>query len=175
MFHAITKPPARLSVRKQRIFDFLSSFQSGVLSSVTSEGEPHASVIYYFVDPELFQIFFLTKNGTQKYDNLVHNNQVVFVVYDAETQKVAHVYGQAYEIIDARSVNEVASRIYRQKLQTGKAAVLPISRLQAGAYTAFTIVPSQIHLASFSQPKSGDYEHMFESIESFDLHPTLEN
>lgn len=167
-------PPAGLSARQQRIYDFLQSLQAGVLSSVCPNGEPHATVIYYFLEPKNFQVFFLTKNGTQKYDNLLHDNRVVLVAYDAAAQKVAHVYGRAYEITDAREVNQVATHIYTQHSNGGKEAVLPISRLQAGAYTAFTIVPNQIHVASFSHPHSGDYEHMFESIESFDLNPTAD-
>ena len=171
MFHAPPELVNGLSVRQKRIYDFLNGMHCGVICSISPDILPHASVVYHVVNETDFSVSFLTKTGTRKYDDLIHDNHVVFIVFDEESQTVAQVTGNAYEITGPNDVNGIAARVYTNSLSSKKNGVLPIARLQAGTYTAFTIVPDQIRITSYGQPRSGDYEHMFDSIESFDLHP----
>lgn len=161
-----------MTERQQRIYDFISTNRAGVLASVDPNGEPHATVIYHAISGTDFSVSFLTKRGTKKYDNLVHNNHVVLVVFDAKDQTVAQVIGEAHELTDNDSVNDVAAAVNQTSLETSPNGIIPIAKLDAGEYTGFKIVPKQIRMAMYARPDSGDASHIFESLESFELKPT---
>jgi general stress protein 26 len=158
-----------MSERQKRIYDFISSNQTGVLASVDPNGDPNATVIYHTIDKHDFGISFLTKDRTKKYDNLTRKNHVVLVIFDASTQTVAQIFGKAKEIKDHAEINKIAKSINAASLAATKYDPVPIAKLAAGNYTAFKIQPDQIRMAIYSKPKSGDYQNLFETIESFEL------
>lgn len=162
------KHETTLSERQQRMFDFLTDNPVGVLATVDPNGYPHAVVIYFTVDKQ-FNLAFLTKTGTKKYDSLVRNDKIMLVVYEPISQSVAQVTGNAHEIKDNYEVNQVAQRIFEASLKTSEAGVPPINKLHAGTYTAFAITPVQVRMAVYERPDDGDYSQIFESIESFEL------
>lgn len=158
----------KLSEREQRIYSFLHQNPAGVLATVDADGEPHGTVVYYTIDKN-FTIAFLTKTGTRKYDNLIRHNNAMLVVYDSVSQTVAQVVGKAVEIRDSYDVNAVAAAVFMTSLKTSEGGVPPIAKLQAGEYTAFRIEPQQVRMAIYARPGPGDYDTLFESIESFNL------
>jgi hypothetical protein len=155
------------TTRQQRIFSFLDEHYIGVLSSVTPDGNPHGVVVHYAIDHD-FNIHILTKTGTRKYDNLVHNDHAMLTVYDPGSQTTAQVTGIAVERSGLGNMNQVADAIF-PKLGVEKEGLPPIVKLQAGAFTTFQIEPVQIHMAVYARAVSGGYEDLFESIESFEL------
>lgn len=163
----VAKKRQAYSVRQQRIFDFLNGRYVGVLSSVTPDNNPHGAVVYYAIDRD-FNVHILTRTGTHKYDNLVHNEHVMLTVYDPETQTTAQIVGRATERPGMRDINRVAGITFA-KLGTDKEGMPPIMKLQAGEFTTFQIQPVQIRIALYARPISGGYEDLFESIESFTL------
>lgn len=158
-----------MTERQRRIFDFIDSNRAGVLASVDSEDMPHATVIYHVINETDFSISFLTKKETRKYSNLIHNKHVMLVIFDATSQTVVQVVGQAHEITDSDTINAIAAAVCDASLQDSPNGIIPIAKLKAGELMAFRIKPEQIRLACYAQPGSGDYDHVFESIESFEL------
>jgi hypothetical protein len=45
----------------------------------------------------------------------------------------------------------------------------PILKLQAGSFTTFAVTPASIRMAVYARPDPGDYNQLFESIESFEI------
>ena len=162
------KPHHQLTERQRRIHDFLSSNPVGVLSSVTPDNNPHGVVIYFSLDHD-FNIFFVTKSYTHKYDNLKHHDHVMLTVFEPVSQTTAQVIGNASEITDPTTLNGIAAAILGSSLKTSIAGLPPISKLEAGPYVAFQIKPVQIRMAVYARPDPGDYSHLFESLESFEL------
>lgn len=169
MFQDTTQ--ATMSDRQRRIYQFIKANPTGVLASVDPNGEPHAAVIYHVIDDRDFGISFLTKKATKKYDNLIHQNRVVLVVFDAARQTVAQVFGKAEEVTKPETINLIANAVNQASLKTSKQGILPIAKLEAGDYAGFRILPTQIRMAVYTQPKSGNGHDAFESIESFELRP----
>lgn len=157
--------------RQKRIHNFLSQNPVGVLSTVTPDGDPHGTVIYYTVD-EHFSFFFLTKSETRKYDNLKRNGQVMLTVFESQSQSTVQIAGHATEVGDAYTVNAIAGTILATSMKTSEAGLPPISKLQAGSYVAFQIEPATIRMAIYARPDSGEYNDLFETIESFELRNT---
>lgn len=160
-----------MTERQQRIFDYLNGNPAGVLATVDPNGEPHATVIYHHIYEDDFSISFLTKRGTKKYDNLIRKNHVVLVVFDMFTQTVAQVFGEAQEVTDPEKINLIFRQTNQASLKTSDGGIPPIAKLNAGEFAAFMIEPVQIRMACYARPDSGDYSHVFESLESFELKP----
>lgn len=166
-----TRPPTvRLPERQQRMYDFLQTHPVGVLSTVNEHDQPHGTVIYFLVNP-LFEVSFLTKTGTQKHDNLMRNNQTTLTIFDPVLQTTVEISGHAAKVTDSYDINGIAGGILAASLRMSQHQMPPITKLQAGPYTAFTIRPTQIRMAVYARPDPGDYDTIFESIESFELHP----
>lgn len=154
------------SDREQRIFDFLFNTSVGVLSSTDPDGNPHGAVIYYSINRN-FEVAFLTKSNTKKYDNIVRNKHVMLTVFDPLTQTTVQVTGIAKEIKDGSAVKGTAVRVLGTSLKSSNAGLMPISKLEAGSFTAFRINPVQVRMAVYARPDHGNYNELFETIESF--------
>jgi len=159
-----------LSNRQKRIYNFLHDQHIAVLSTVDPDGNPHGAVVYYTIDSD-FTMHILTKRGTRKYDNLMHNNHVMLTVFEPRRQTTAQVTGIARERAGQGHINTIAGAILGASLQTSDVGLPPIVKLQAGSFTTFSIEPVQIRKAIYARPESGDYDRLFESIESFELEP----
>ncbi len=160
-----------LPQRQQRIFDFINSQEAGVLACVDPNCEPHATVVYYLIDPKDFSISFLTKVETRKYDNLMRNNHAFMVVFDVASQTVAQIIGEAKKFTNADRINELAARFTKTSLKVSKGKIAPISKLEQSEYVGFKITPKQIRIAFYNTSKGGDYKALFDTIESFELKP----
>lgn len=161
-------PVEKLNSRQRKIYDFLRAHPVGVLSSVDPNGNPHGVVIYFTVDTSL-TLRFLTRTATRKYDNLVHHDHAMLTVFDPLTQTTAQVTGVATEVRANDEINEVAAAIFGASLHTSRGGLPPIVKLEAGEYTTFALHPVQIRMAIYAEKGSGNYTHIFESIESFHL------
>ncbi len=166
--HPVAIDPEKFSDRKRRMYQFLTENPIGVLSTVTPDGNPHGVVIY-FVTGKDFVISFLTKTGTRKYDNLVHNGRVSLTVFESTTQAVVQVIGRAKEVTDSKTVSDIAGSVLGVTQGSGQPGPSPLSKLEVGQYTAFDITPDQVRMAVYARPDSGGYAELFESVESFEL------
>lgn len=158
-----------LTDKQQRILSFLEEKPIGVLSTVDPNGNPHGVVVYFVIDGD-FNVYFLTKARTRKYDNLKHHNHATLTVFDPASQTTAQITGVAEEIKDNYQVNEIANKMVEASFKVSEVDVPPITKLDAGAAAAFKLKPVQIRMAVYARPESGDYNELFESIESFNLH-----
>lgn len=156
------------SDRKQRMYDFLTANPIGVLSTVTPDGEPHGVVVYFTIDKQ-FKVSFLTRAETRKYDNLKHNNHVMLTVFEPRNQAVVQLTGKATELTSSLAINAVAGCIAGISKRSSDAGLPPIVKLKAGEFVAFRIDPVLVRMAVYARPGPGEYQDLFESVESFDL------
>lgn len=147
----------------QKIFEFLQSHPIGVLASVTDQGKPHATTIYFAVHDD-FTITFTTKRDTKKHQVLAQNPNVCLVVFEAFSQTTVQVDGVALELADQNAAIEAFGNTLKASMQTSDAGVPPISKLFAGNYIAYQLKPDAIKMAVYRRPDKGHYE-MFESVD----------
>ncbi|CAN5398499.1 hypothetical protein BH09PAT4_BH09PAT4_00440 [soil metagenome] len=164
----ITSKSALFPEREARIFQFLRDHPVGVLSMVTPENAPHGSVIYFALGQDQ-TIGFITKRLTRKYRNLSSDNQVMLTCFEATTQTTVNILGHAKETRDAFEVNAIAGAVMGASLKTTKAGIPPISKLKAGAFTAFKITPTSLHMAVYGRSERGGHGDLLQSVESFEL------
>ncbi|MEK7153187.1 MAG: pyridoxamine 5'-phosphate oxidase family protein, partial [Patescibacteria group bacterium] len=102
-------------IEREKIISFLTSSPVGVLAVVDTEGNPHASTIYFSVDKEL-NITFTTKRDTFKYKNLSKHDAIMLVAFDASKQMAVQISGRAKKVTDP----ETAHTIYQGTLRAVK-------------------------------------------------------
>ena len=159
---------ATYSDTETRIYEFLRDTAVGVLSSVTPNNDPHGAVIYFGIDRK-FVVSLLTKSETKKYNNIMHNKHVMLTVFDTVTQTTVDLTGVAEEVSDPYQVNEIAQMNLQASMKSSYGGIPPISKLEAGAFTAFVIKPVLVRMAVYARPDSGGYGELFESVSSFEL------
>lgn len=150
--------------REDRILGFLRDHQTGVLATASRDGTPHASVIYYFVD-SLFNAYFITKKLTTKANNLRLNNRAALSVYDDATQTVAEIHGEVVELRDPMEANQAFRNALRSSLHTAGNAIPPISKLAAGDYVSYKLVPGEVRMAVFNKRSSEQTDGLYEIID----------
>jgi len=157
--------------RKSQIIEFMRQNPVGVLSSITPDGEPHGSVIYFAIDRDQ-NIAFITKTKTRKYQNLQQHPKVTLTCFEASTQTTVTVVGKVEEVKESFDINAIAGAIVSASLKTTDDGVPPITKLKAGDFTAFVIRPEQLHMVAYNHAESKKgYDELFETMESFELHP----
>jgi general stress protein 26 len=159
------------SEKRERIAGFLNANPVGVLATVDEHHRPHTSVIYFALDDHMNALF-TTKTHTNKVANLKHDDHVELVVFDALTQTVCQITGTVWKITDEQETQDAFAATLRGTVQTGEGDVPPISKLVAGPYIAFKIVPSNIRMAVYARPDKGKARDLFEMIEGHELTTT---
>jgi hypothetical protein len=119
-----------------------------VLAVVDTEGNPHASTIYFSVDEEL-NITFTTRQDTFKYKNLSKHDAVMLVVFDALKQMAVQIRGRATKVTNPETAHAIYQGTLRAAKKTGEDIVPPVAKTAAGPYVAFTIHPSYIQLSEY--------------------------
>jgi len=143
------KAPSELNQEERsKIVDFFDSHPIGVLATVDADGNPHASAIYFSIDSDM-NVTFTTKRDTYKRENIAHNNTVMLVAYDSESQTAAQVKGKAIEVTDPELAQKIYHGTLRGARQTGEDKVPPVAKIAAGPYVAFTVKPDNIWISEY--------------------------
>lgn len=136
------------------IRDFLNSIGVGVLATVNDKCVPHAATIYFIVDPDL-TIHFLTKEHTTKHTNLQRNPRAALVVHNGRSQTTVQIQGKTTKLTRRKErVNQLYARISVTAKTTSDAGILPIDKLKAGGFVAYSLRPNSVRMAKFADAKS---------------------
>jgi len=157
---------------KLKIYTFLEENPVGVLSTVSSDGKPHAVVIYFTINDifditftNAFDMTFTTKEGTKKVRNLKQNDHVMLIVFDTLTQTTVQITAIAHIITDAAEKEQALRETNRASLTTSHGRIPPIVKLSAGNLMAFKLKPVRIKMAVFKDAISGTYNEIYETVE----------
>ncbi len=134
--------------QRQKIVEFLKSHPVGVLACVDTEGNPHASAVYFSTDENL-QVSFTTKRETFKYTNIMRHDTVMLVVLDAQSQTSVQISGHACLVTDEQAGRAIYQNTIAAAGSTGDDNVPPIAKITAGQNVAFTIQPDYVKLSEY--------------------------
>jgi nitroimidazol reductase NimA-like FMN-containing flavoprotein (pyridoxamine 5'-phosphate oxidase superfamily) len=141
------------------IAEFLKRNHIGVLATADKKtAQPHAATIYYATDSHL-NIYILTKAKTAKSYNLNLNPQAAMAIYEADTQRTAQISGLVNRIEDKDMMERALPLISKFSKQTAGTEETPISKLAAGEYILYRLVPQSIRLGEY---KYGTPSDMFD-------------
>lgn len=142
---------------KEEIRKFLCSHSVGTLGTVDHDGNPHISIIYFSLGKK-FEVTFTTKRQTRKHRNITHNNRVMLIAYEAFSQTTVQILGTAKEITNLHEAGEAFKNTLKSSLKTSGIGIPPISKMYAGDYVAYRIIPEQINMTVFSRANPSNYQ-----------------
>lgn len=141
------------------IAEYLKRNHIGVLATADKKtAEPHAAAVYYATDSHL-NIYFLTKDKTAKSRNLELNRQAAMAVYEADTQRIAQIYGLVNRVEDSDMMERAKPLMAHFSQQSAGTSETPISKLAAGEYVLYRLVPQSIRLGEY---KYGVHSSLFD-------------
>ncbi len=153
--------PIHIDTTKDRICDFIEDNPVGVLATVDKAGAPHAATVYFVTDSDL-NIYFVTKEGTQKHKNLQHNPHAAIAIHHAQSQTTVQAQGKAEVIDDIKEFMDLFHQILDASLRTGESERPPVSKLFAGDYFMYKFTSNELRLAEYTKPDHGDLGSIFE-------------
>jgi len=139
--------------KAEAIKQFVASHPDGVIATVTADGKPQASVVYFSVDDDL-HFFFTSKSDTRKTQNIGDQAEVSLTIHEAATQTVVKAAGKAKLLRDQEEVLAVYQRSIHGAQTSGPDTVPPLARISAGEFVAFKITPDFLDFTTYSHGDS---------------------
>ena len=130
-----------------------------ILGTINPDGTPSGAAIYVCTDPHHPIVYFITKQGTKKYQNLKIHSHVSLTVVNPSESSTLQANGRAFVVEDTATIDMVMKIIAHDHVTT-KEWLPPIAKLRAGAYVVIGIELSYARLGQFQGKVIGD-EHIF--------------
>lgn len=120
------------------------------LGTATKEGLPYCASIYAVADED-FAVYFVTKEETRKYKNIVDNPSVSMVSINEKNCSTLQLTGLA------KDENNPKKRMWVVEKIAATCALHeewrpPVEQLDSGNYCVVKVTPSWARLADFSKP-----------------------
>ncbi len=132
---------------------FLKAHKAGVLASVSPEGKPHASAIYYVADDD-FNIYFLTLFGSRKFAAMQANPSVAFVVGTLDVPQTLQLEGVVVEMRNSQDWSAHVADLVKV-LTSNSVYYAPITKLDPSEVVLMWIQPKWLRWADYASPESG--------------------
>lgn len=131
----------------ERALRFLQDHTLMTMASVTPDGIPHAASLYYVVEPD-FSIYCVTREETQKYQNIRQNSSVSMVITDEESAETVQLVGKAVKVDDEHQIAGILQRLWTitMKKQHWPA---PVIKLNEGGLLVLKIIPTELKYGDF--------------------------
>jgi pyridoxine/pyridoxamine 5'-phosphate oxidase len=127
---------------KTQLFQFMAKHDLAVLASVSPSGSPQAALMGIAVTPEL-EIVFDTLTTSRKYQNLVLNPQIAFVI-GWENETTVQYEGKAEELHAPEL--QLYKEVYFRKWPDGR------EREKWPSICYFRVRPTWIRYSDFNKP-----------------------
>jgi general stress protein 26 len=140
----------------KKIVNYINDNPVGVLGTVNADGTPHGAVVYICPDDEDNEtIYFLTKVGTRKYQNLLECKTVSITIANSNENSTLQAGGEASPVNDSKVIDMVMKKITRA--HAGAVDWLPpVAKLRAGAYSIVAVTLQYARLARYEGKTIGD-------------------
>lgn len=149
---------------KQSVSDFLKNHSVGVLSTVSPDGKPYASPIYFIADDDL-NFYFTTKSDTKKSQNFTTNKHVALTVVDHTIPLTIQSTGTVKEVEEPDMYAKLAEA--NAKAGGEFSWPPPLSKLESAGYLLlYKYTPEWLRVGDFSEPQttSGVQKNVFHEI-----------
>lgn len=132
---------------------FLKGHQAGVLSTVTADGKPHGSAIYYVADDN-FNVYFVTLKTSRKFANLQAHPAVALTVGRQDVPETIQIEGVASALQHSEEIGAHAADLMKA-LTSNSRYYAPITKLDNDATAIIWIQPKSVRWADYTTNESG--------------------
>ena len=140
---------------------FIKRHKTGVLSTVSAQGDARSRIVYYVCD-EQFHIYFSTLASTRKVADLAGNHRASFVVATEDVPQTIQLEGVVSEITDEQKIERELAPLV-EVLMSNTTFHLPTLKLDQGEIKLMEFTPTWIRWADYAFAEKGT-EHVFIEI-----------
>ena len=126
-----------------------------ILGTIDDDGTPHGAVVYVCADDRRPFVYFVTKNGTRKYKNLIARPTVSITITNPQDDSTLQAKGQASQVHDPATLDMVTTKINRLHA-SAREWLPPIAKIRAGAYAMVAIELTESRLANYKGKMIGE-------------------
>ncbi len=141
---------------------FLQEHTLATLATVDPSSVPHAASIYYVVDADL-SIYIVTREETQKYQNIKQNSDVSMVVTDEETAETIQLVGGAQKVTDEHAISGILEKLWKITLEKHHWPA-PVVKMNKGGLVVLKITPRELKFGDFKPVHLEDGTDYFEKV-----------
>jgi len=95
---------------KKQVLAFLQNHRTAAIATVSKRNEPQVAAVNYIMDDE-FNLFFITRKGSRKFENLEHSKRVgILVGNDPKVPAVVQIQGNAEILPDSHYMANFISK-----------------------------------------------------------------
>lgn len=132
-----------------KIAEYINNNPIAIFGTVGDGGAPHGAAVYVCPDEEKHIVYFLTKNETKKYTNILSCDRVSLTIVNPGQNSTLQATGKAFTVHDSQALDAITKRMVRANTLSAD-WIPPISKLEAGQYVVVGIQLSHARLAEFS-------------------------
>jgi general stress protein 26 len=147
----------------QKVYTFLQHHPMGILSTVSSHGKPWGSAIYYVADED-FNLFFVTRIETFKYQNLEKHPFAALTVADSETQTTVQVAGEISRVPVQDYMDIIFEKLAKIRPEGDYAWTPPLDKIHKGNYMPLKLTPTKLQYADYGLRKSDVHTDYIQTI-----------
>lgn len=137
----------------KKVHEFLKHNPLGVVSTTDENGTPWGAAVYFIADDD-FNIYFVTRAKTTKYENMKRGRVAAFTVADRATQTTVQLTGEVSPVAIDDYMNNLFDKFMEIRHHDDHEWSPPINKVHAGAYMPLRIKPTNLHFADYSQHKN---------------------
>jgi len=141
---------------KKSLADLLTFLQGhfiATLATVKPGGMPHGATVYFNND-EKGNFYFLSRDTTRKWKNIVENPHVSLVITDPNTSQTVQVEGTAEEVDYAKTyAGQVQNLIMHLEKNGKKWTDTPLQHQNAGYFMFVKVTPTWIRWSNYAEWK----------------------
>jgi general stress protein 26 len=140
--------------KRDEALAFLWGHTTGTLATVSSEGRPHARLVYYTCD-DSFNIYFITLANTRKAQDLTADPRAAFAVAEVETPKTLQMEGTVADLTDTATIDPVLANLV-EVLMSNKNYGAPLTRFDTSALKFYRLTPDWVRWGDFTHGYGSD-------------------
>lgn len=149
--------------QRNKARSFLKTHDVAVIATASQSGEPHAAAINYIAD-DWCNVFFLAREHTQKFENLMRNPSCWLIVSDPHYVSSVEVRGPAIRIDNEARITRLLGE-FSKSIRSNSPWPLPIMRRQGSEAHLFELKPQYIVYADFRPSHNNGHEGEYFEIE----------
>ncbi|HTK05440.1 MAG TPA: pyridoxamine 5'-phosphate oxidase family protein [Candidatus Eisenbacteria bacterium] len=148
----------------QDLLVFLKGQVIGVVSTVSQAGEPESATVFYWANDidkkrKTFDLYFVTRRHTRKFQNLLFNKAVAFVIGTEFRSSTLQLQGEA-ELIESADGFKDLTRFVKGMIHQPKLAAIyagsflprnPFTKLEGENFAVIKVRPTWVRWMRFDE------------------------
>lgn len=135
----------------------------GILSTVSDNGKPWGSAIYYVADED-FTCYFVTRADTHKYKNIKERSTAALTVADEDSQTTVQIYGSVSQVSTYELLDVAFHKLEKIRPKGDINWVPPIYKIHKGDFMVMQLIPESMQYADYSKHVSDIHQDYIEQI-----------